>query len=378
MKKRLRKMMMSLLITLVVLSAAGFLYLQHPKFGRLPEGANLERISRSPHYQNGAFQNLEPIPQTKNKRGAVAGLINYLMTKKERPVPPVPIPTIRTDLKTLDIKQDIVIWLGHSSYFIQLKGKRLLVDPVFSANASPVPHTNLAFEGTLLYKAEDLPPIDYLLMSHDHWDHLDYPTMKALQDKIGEIITGLGVGSHLERWGFKPEQIHELDWNDAYQIDESFSIHFLPMRHFSGRLFNRNKTLWGGFALITPARKLMLGGDSGYGKHFKEIGGRFGGFDFVALDSGQYNDDWPYVHMTPEEASQAAQDLNAKTLMPAHAGKFTLSYHAWDDPFIRSLKASQDKPYRFVTPMVGEVIHLDDNHQKFRHWWEEMASLKVF
>lgn len=369
MKKWLGKMFLGLLVVVGFLLIGGYLYLQLPKFGQQPKGAALERISQSPNYVNGSFQNLAPVPAITNNGGMVSALMKYLFAKKDRSVPPTPIPAMKTDLLALDKNEDVVIWLGHSSYYVQLNGKRLLIDPVFSDNASPVPLTNLAFDNTNQYTANDMPDIDYLLISHDHWDHLDYPTIKALKDKVGQVMTGLGVGEHFKRWGYDESIILEGDWNNAFQLDDSLAIHLLPSRHYSGRMFTRNQTLWVAFALITPVRKIFFSGDSGYGPHFTEIGKRFESFDLVILDSGQYNENWRYIHMTPEEASQAAEDLRADAVLPAHIGKFSLAYHAWDEPLIRWATFSEDKDYRLLTPVIGEPVLLKEE-QVFRQWWK--------
>nr|WP_321206099.1 MBL fold metallo-hydrolase [Limnobaculum sp. M2-1] len=368
-------MLLSLLILLGALVVGSYVYMQQPKFGQRPVGADLIRISQSPNYVNGAFQNQLPIPPSDNEENMATILIKYLFTKKERAIPSVPIPSAKTNLLTLDANQDVVIWLGHSSYYLQLAGKRILIDPVFSINASPVPFTNQAFAGTSLYTVEEMPDIDYLLLSHDHWDHLDYPTIIALKDNVKRVITGLGVGSSFKRWGYNPDLIYEGDWNQSLQLDDKLTVHFLPARHFSGRGFIRNSTLWVSFALITDGQKLFFSGDSGYGPHFAEIGRQFNGFDLAILDSGQYDHGWRYVHMMPEDSAQAAEDLHARALLPAHTGKFSLAYHAWNDPFIRAVKASENKSYHLLTPMIGEPIWLNNKTQTFHHWWEKIANL---
>jgi L-ascorbate metabolism protein UlaG (beta-lactamase superfamily) len=178
------------------------------------------------------------------------------------------------------------------------------------------------------------------------------------------------VGEHFARWGFPDEMVHEADWNTSVQLDDGLAIHVLTARHFSGRWLDRNRTLWASFALETPSRRIFYSGDSGYGPHFKEIGERFGGFDLVMLDSGQYNESWQYVHMMPEQSAQAAEDLNAMAALPSHAGKFSIAYHSWDDPFKRFLKASENRTYQPVTPRIGEVVRLAAEDQVFSRWWE--------
>lgn len=370
MRKWLRKMLLALLICLVLLSLVIGFYLRHPKFGTLPEGSCLDRIKSSPNYVDGQFQNLVPTPIFNEGNSTASVWWNFLFAQKERLVPTAPIPTIKTDLVALDKDKDVVIWLGHSSYFIQLGGKRILIDPVFSSFAAPVSFANKAFDGTNQYTAEDIPEIDYLLISHDHWDHLDYPTVTALKPKIKNVICGLGVGSYFEEWGFDTKHVLEADWFTALELENDFTIHVLPSRHFSGRLFSRNKTLWVGFALVTPERRIFFSGDGGYGPHFKEIGEMLNGFDLAIMENGQYDKSWPYIHMMPEEVAQAAEELKAKALLPGHAGKFAIANHPWDDPFKRITDASQDKNYKLLTPMIGEPVELENQQQLFSRWWE--------
>lgn len=376
MKRRLRKISFISLISfglLVVMLFLGVgLYLQQPKFGSLPEGSRLEKIKSSPHYINGQFENLVPTPTLIEGQSSASLWWEQLFSQKERPVPIDPIPSIKTDLIRLDKDKDIVIWLGHSSYFMQLSGKRILVDPVFSSYAAPVSFANKAFAGTNPYTAEDMPEIDYLLITHDHWDHLDYPTITSLKPKIKHVVCGLGVGAYFEQWGFAEGIIHEVDWFTALELDNDFRVHVLPARHYSGRMLTRNKTLWTSFALETPQQRIFVSGDSGYGPHFKQMGESFNGFDLVILDNGQYDKNWPYIHMTPEEAVQAAEDLKAKALLPAHVGKFTIANHPWDEPFERIAAASQNKNYRLLTPRIGEPVELEIEKQIFSSWWKQI------
>lgn len=362
-------------LSLLIGSAAvgGYAYLQHPKFGALPQGARLQAIERSPHYVNGAFQNLIDTPMRTQDSSFAANVMSMLFDRNPRLKPATALPSTRADLKALAPDKDVVVWLGHSSYFVQLEGKRILIDPVFSTNAGPLPLTNVAFPGTSPYTAEDMPPIDVLLITHDHWDHLDYPSAKALLPKVGQVVAGLGVGDFFERWGYPADRIHEADWNDVLALVPGLRIHVLPARHYSGRMLTRNKTLWVAFALEAPRRRLFFSGDSGYGPHFREIGERFGGFDLVALDMGQYDRRWANIHMFPGQAAQAAQDLRAKALLPAHVGRFSIAAHDWDEPLRQIAQASQDRPYRLVTPNVGDVVGLDEEMQRFTSWWQSAA-----
>lgn len=367
----MKKMLLALLIVSIVLVLSAVLYVKQPQFGSLPAGERLEKIKKSPNYSDEQFQNLVPTPVVIRENNSISSFVKFLFTKKEEQTPKDPIPGRKTNLMALDLKQDIVVWLGHSSYYLQLGGKRILIDPVFSSYASPVFFINKAFPGSNQYNAEDIPKIDYLLISHDHWDHLDYPTIMALKPKIKQIVSPLGVGTYFEQWGFEQGQVHEADWFTALELETNLTIHVLPSRHFSGRLLTRNKTLWSGFALITPERRVFYSGDGGYGAHFKKIGEMFGGFDLAIMENGQYDQDWPYIHLMPEEAAQAAEELKAKALLPGHAGKFSIAKHAWDDPFKRIAQASQTKRYRLLTPIIGEAVELENQEQQFLPWWEK-------
>ena len=338
--KRGMRVAFGLVLLLCILIGGGYAFMSQASFGKLPEGARLDAISQSPHYEDGAFRNTEPLPPIKGNGGIVGALMKYVFSSTEGQKPARPMPSAKTDLRALDRNTDTVVWLGHSSYFVQLGGRRLLIDPVFSTYASPVFFANRAFEGTNLYTAEDMPDIDYLLISHDHWDHLDYATATALRSKVGQVVCPLGVGAHFEAWGYGKETVFEGGWYSVLEGKDGFAIHILPARHFSGRSLTRNKTLWAGFALVTPERRIFFSGDSGYGKHFAEIGARFGGFDLAMLDCGQYDENWRYVHMMPEDTAQAAEDLRARALLPGHVGKFAIAYHTWDDPFKRIVAAS--------------------------------------
>lgn len=369
MKRIFVKMVWVVTALLVGLASIGYAYVQHPKFGTLPEGERLARIERSPNYADGAFQNVVPTPVFTDESSATSVVPGNTTSELVQRVPEGPIPSVKTELKELDGDHDVVIWMGHSSYFVQLRGKRILIDPVFSSNAAPVPYANEAFAGTNLYAADDMPDIDYLLITHDHYDHLDYPSIKALQPKVREVIAGLGIGAYFEQWGYPGDRLREADWGTALEVADGLIVHVLPARHYSGRLLSRNKTLWVAFALETPGRRLFFSGDSGYGPHLRAIGDQFGGFDLAALDSGQYDRRWAYIHMTPEEAAQAAEDLRATALLPAHVGRFAIANHPWDEPFERVSAANEGKRFRLVTPMIGQPLDLDSQTQRLQPWW---------
>jgi len=373
--KIFKKMLIGFLLLIVLLVVGILIYMQQPQFGKAPSGERLERIKQSKNYKDGAFHNLNLTPSLTEGYSMGSVLWDFLFTKYPNTSPLDSIPSVKTDLKNLNPNENVLIWFGHSSYFIQLDGKKYLIDPVFSGNASPILGTNKAFPGSEICVADDIPEIDYLLITHDHYDHLDYKTVKELIPKVKKVVTGLGVGSHLEYWGYNPEIIEELDWNETaiYNLfSMPISITAVPARHFSGRTFKRNNTLWLSFILESNGKKIFLGGDSGYDTHFGEIGEKFGPFDLAILENGQYDVKWKYIHLLPEEVVQAAKDLNAKQLFPVHNSKFKLGNHPWNEPMIRISKEAKKENISLLTPMIGEPIYLNDSIQTYKEWWKDL------
>jgi len=370
MKKIFKRMLLSIIIFCVALAAGVALFMRQPQFGKSPTGERLERMKRSPNYRNGAFQNLEPTPDLAEGVNMLTVLRSFLFSKTPRQVPTDTIPHVRTDLKALVPQRDVLIWFGHSSYLLQVDGKRILVDPVFNGHASPVSFTTRSFPGTRAFSTEDMPMIDVLVITHDHWDHLDYPTVRKLQANVSRVICPLGVGAHLEHWGYPAAKITELDWHEAIDLGAGFGLRATPARHFSGRGFKRNGTLWASFVLETPSKRIFIGGDSGYGKHFADIGHRYGPFDLALLEDGQYNPYWIYIHMMPEQVLLAARELQAKYTVPVHNSKFSLAMHAWDEPLVRITEANQKSGRTLWTPQIGQAVDLNDSTHVFPRWWE--------
>ncbi len=362
--------MIIFLTVIVGFTIAVYIFMQQPKFGHVPSGERLERIKKSPHYKDGSFRNLSQTPDLTEGVSYYAVMKEFFFSEKKRVKPTDTIPHTKTNFLSLDPKEDVLVWFGHSSYFIQMDGKKILVDPVMSGTASPLSFTTPSFLGTDTYTPDDLPEIDYLFISHDHWDHVDHETLQTLKPKIKKIITGLGTGEHFEYWGFDKNIIFEEDWNTEIKLDSGFVVNTVPARHFSGRGFSRNKALWTSFVLQTPTSKIFIGGDSGYDTHFAEIGKKFGPFDLVMLENGQYDKSWKYIHMMPDEVLQAAKDLQAKRLFPVHSSKFALANHAWDDPLKRITEFNKSVGLPLVTPIIGERVNLKDTAQIFSKWWE--------
>lgn len=366
--------MVTTLIAFIVLGIALFLFMQHPQFGKNPSGKRLELIRKSANYKNGRFENQHFTPDLTEGYSMTQVLYEFLFKKSERRNPVDEIPSVKTDLLNLPIDSAVLVWFGHSSYFIQIEGKRILVDPVFSGNASPIHGTTKSFKGADVYTVADIPEIDYLLITHDHYDHVDYKTIKKLKPKIKKVVCGLGVGSHFEHWGFTAQNIIEKDWYEKVTLDSNISLHTAPTRHFSGRGFKRCNTLWLSYILETKDLKMYLGGDSGYDSHFAEIGTKFGPFDMALIDNGQFDIKWKYIHNLPEEVLKAAKDLKTKKLFPVHSGKFKLANHAWDEPLkrITELNSASENPFPLITPKIGELVELKNEKQLFQQWWKEI------
>ncbi|WP_317896567.1 MBL fold metallo-hydrolase [Aurantibacillus circumpalustris] len=335
-------------------------------YGKLPSGERLRIIKNSPNYKNGSFQNI-------SKTNAMAEDASFFKTMREflnkskNVKPPKTLPFVKTDLKKLPDDKTTLIWFGHSSYLLKINGLIILVDPVFSGNAAPISFMVKAFDGSNEYQPEDFPKIDILLLTHDHYDHLDYKTVVKLKLKINKIVCSLGVGSHLEHWGFSQKIIHELDWWETF-TEQEINLTATPGRHFSGRGIKRGQSLWSAFILKTKKYNLFLGGDSGYDTHFKTIGEKFGPFDLSILECGQYNKSWPNIHMMPEETAQAAIDIKSNVLLPVHWGKFTLAMHDWDEPINRLTKKAEELNLKVATPKIGEPL-VFEKPMPSEKWW---------
>ena len=378
--KKLFKILFYLIIIFIILMIATYLFMKTPAFGALPSGKSLEKVKASKNYVDGEFKNKESTELlTDTKKTPIKRLLEFAFEKDpEGTVPDFDLPSIKTDLKNLDPSEDVMVWFGHSSLFIQISGKKVLVDPVFSKYASPVPFTNKAFKGTNVYDVDDLPEIDILLITHDHYDHLDYPTIKRLKNKVAKIIVPLGVDAHLLRWGYDEDKITTVDWDDEVVIDDNLKIYALEARHFSGRsFFNRNQSLWVSYLIEEKINnknyKLFLSGDGGYSGRFKEFKERFGKIDLAAMESGQYNKEWSLIHSKPEDVLMASQDMEVENLLPIHNSKFKLSNHTWDDPLKRLDELTKNTNIKLLTPIIGEKIYLHKENS-FSKWWENIEN----
>lgn len=356
--KRTRMILWIVLFVVAVPVVIGILFIRQPSFGRTPRGERLERVKQSPHYKDGEFKNIHETVMMTSHNNRFTGILNFLFRKAEGLRPIVKMPVIRTDLHKIKSYRDILVWFGHSSYLIQIDGKRILVDPVFCM-ASPVSFVNKPFPATYAYRPDDMPDIDYLVITHDHWDHLDYHTVMQLKDRIGKVICPLGVGEHFEFWGFDKDRLIELDWYEDASMDASgFSVHCLPARHFSGRGLTANQSLWASFLIESPSQKIYIGGDGGYDTHFAEIGERFPDIDLAILENGQYNEEWKFIHILPEDLARVAKDLNANKILTVHHSKYALARHRWEEPAMNAQRLGMTDSLNVLLPVIGEVVNI--------------------
>ena len=371
----LRNGLLGLLGLTAVTGGGAYYFVNRPEFGRLPAGTRLEKILASPHYFKDHFECLTPVKvmsdEVQAKENRIVATAKWLLGDKSALQPPKILPSEKTNLLTLNQNKNCAVWMGHSTIYLQLEGRKILIDPVFSPYASPIFFINRAFEGSNIYAADDFPPIDILAITHDHWDHLDYPTIMALKSKVKRVICPLGVGEYFEQWGFDVANIIEEDWFSGIDLGAGLQAHILPSQHFSGRFLTPNPTEWCAYAFVTPNLKIFCSGDGGYSQHFKDIGKNFGSFDYAFMENGQYNLAWHAIHCLPNETAQAAADIGAKKVVPIHSGKFALARHTWNEPYNDLIAASADKSYKLLTPKIGELIPFDED-KIFSDWFNKL------
>lgn len=319
------------------------------------------------------FRNL-PNPDAKPSRGNWAIWTRFLTDKKVDTVPTEPIPLRPLDrpaLDKLDNASNHIVRLGHSSHLLKLRGNYWLIDPVFGARASPVSWAGpLRFHPSPL-ALDEVPPIEGLILSHDHYDHLDATTIEALTQRVQRYFVPLGVGARLRDMGVPADRIVELDWWQAARHGE-VTLTATPAQHFSGRtLWDRNKTLWSSWAIRSGDERIFYSGDSGYFQGFKEIGEKLGPFDLALMENGAYDSHWPSVHMSPEETVRAFQDVKAKTLYLVHNSTFDLAFHPWREPLERVAELAERQRLPLATPEIGEVLTLGRPRDN-KLWWRSM------
>lgn len=375
-KLKRRIMVLFIILSSSIISLFGISYavLHSPSFGALPSGERKERILRSPNYRDGRFQNRYPMPpslQRPSLGDRVKILWRFLFDRPKDVRPTDSIPVVRHDLKKLDRSEDLIVWFGHSGYLLQMDGVRYLIDPVFVEGA-PFGIMNAFFRGTKVFDVADLPEIDYLIITHDHWDHLDYHVAKELQNRVRKVYTGLGVGAHLERWGYRPDQIVELDWDESTPTAEGGRVHCLPTQHFSGRGLTSAQSLWASFVLQGPKHSVYVGGDGGFSPHYAVIGKQFPQLDLAILENGQYSEQWSGIHMLPEHLGETMHSLGAKRILTVHHAKFALSMHPWKEPLEHAKHLRDEEGFPILMPRIGQIVRYTDSTFTTDDWWEHL------
>ena len=348
----------------------GLLAMAWPELGTAPSGEHIKKIAESPNYDKKTerFVNRNQVEYDKAMQGFdYSAMLKKQVFGKEVRAPSEQLPQEKPDLERFLASSSLTYhWLGHSTILLRLDQKTLLIDPVFT-NAAPIPWAVKRFQAPVL-PLNELPTIDLILISHDHYDHLDRESILHFVDTETKFIVPLGLSSHLIGWGISEDRITELDWWDEFSFAE-LQIACTPSQHFSGRLGPRgNTTLWASWVVVGVEERFYFSGDSGYDAHFQAIGDKYGPFDVAFIESGQYNPIWPMTHMFPEESVQASSDLSAKKVQPIHWGMFVLSTHDWFDPVSRMLEGSKEKNFKLMTPIIGEEVIVEED-QTFPLWW---------
>ena len=361
-KAKIFSLLISIFMAVIVVSATSFLTMSDQVGGDIGE-------YDSPHYYDGKFNNLEPADV---ETGSFMGLLlDYMVGNADRsPGETVPtLPYQQVDVGQNDVR---ITWFGHSTILAETHDTTLLFDPVFgSDNLNPLVFGPAPFDYEHTYQVNQLPDIDYVFISHDHYDHLDMTTIQSLDTST--FFVPLGVDEHLKVWDIPSNQIIAFDWYDEANISEGFQIALTPSQHFSGRDLNRDATLWGSWVVQIEGHSIYFSGDSGYSEEFKEINNRYGPFDIAICEAGQYNEAWDQIHMYPEQSVQAAIDLNATTMLPIHNTKYILALHEWDDPLERVYQEGKRTGQHISTPMIGGSFVLGEPMED-NPWWREVAQ----
>lgn len=360
-------------LLVVVIAVASLFIALSPEFGDSPTDEQIATYQQSGHFIDGAFVNETHTPMDMDWATIKTLLRDYVVGVPDL-APEKPLPVLKIDSLGIVSRPDTLTrltWFGHSAFLLETNGKNILLDPMFGDTPSPVSFLGThRFTDGLPIKIEQLPAIDAVIFSHDHYDHLDYGSVLKLKDKVKEFYVPLGVGAHLAEWGVAAEKIHEMNWWDEAQF-EGMTIVCTPARHFSGRgLTDRFSTLWSSWVVESNGTKIYFSGDSGYGPHFKEIGERLGPFDMAMLECGQYDLRWQAIHMLPEETAQVAVDLQAKLMVPIHWGAFVLGLHTWYDPIDRVTKKAAELNMPISTPKIGQPILIGSESFPRERWWE--------
>ncbi len=360
-------------IIAVVLIGGGTALLQAPSFGKNPDKAAVEAFKLADNYDSEEGTFINSVPTKTNFTFKDMRETTKAYSKKKDSVPRIPEIEIPIDTQSWDLKDTTlwVSWLGHSSQYIGIEDKSFLIDPVFSKRCSPFQWAGSKRFHEVPHDTASLPKVDAVIISHDHYDHLDTKTIKWLSNLANKFVVPLGVGSHLKKWGVDTSKIVELNWWDSVSVN-GISLHCTPARHFSGRrIKHQNETLWASWAIVGKHQKLFYSGDTGYFEEFKKIGNKLGPFDVAVIQTGAYDSIWADIHMFPSEVIQTFKDVQGKKLIPVHWGTFNLAIHNWKEPavWLKELAIKENLP--IVFPLLNEQVFARDCIQyKEKYWFE--------
>lgn len=368
----LGSILLYLLLILVVLIVLIMVFIKLAKvFGGKPSEKQKEKYSQYPNHQEGKFTNLMPQFTLTQAPDFIDDSLHPKSTRR----PDFDIPYVKIDPKSLDQKpkHTRITWFGHSTMLLEIDGKNVLIDPMFADVPSPVSFIGQKrYSKGLPLSIEELPLIDAVLLTHDHYDHLDYPSILKIKNKVKKFYVPLGLSAHLNRWDVSIAKIEELNWYETANLD-GIQFTLTPSHHYSGRsLSDRFESLWGGWVIKGALDNIYLSGDGGYGPHFKQIGEMYGPFDFAMIECGQYSRYWRQNHLFPEQSVRVAVDVGAQLIMPIHWGAFTLAMHSWNAPVKRFLTKAKELDIPVTTPKIGEQIVLGKatEEQPRTTWWE--------
>jgi L-ascorbate metabolism protein UlaG (beta-lactamase superfamily) len=371
---KFKKMVLYLFSFLLLLGVSITLFINlDPAFGGNPTKEQKETYQNLSNYVNGKFVNEVPTDVMNSSDALSTNMDSTSEAKDRNPAGPIPVSVI--DWNKIKSENDSLTWFGHSAFLLSIDNKKLLIDPMLSPIASPISFAGVKrynySKDIMLHLIDEMPPIDAVFITHDHYDHLDYQSIVKLKSKVSHFFVPLGVSAHLIRWGIPKENITELNWWEESEY-QGLTVALTPARHFSGRgPFNIDTTLWGGWVILGKNTRLFTSGDGGYDPHFKEVGKKYGSFDITLIEGGQYDRRWSNIHMTPEQSVQANLDVNGKTMMLMHWGSFTLANHGWKEPIERALKEAKKREVNIIAPEIGETVPIDSNlHMPLTSWWD--------
>ncbi len=369
MKRVLVIVVISIVAIGIVLFVLAKIIMSGEAFGDKMDAESLDRAMDSPQFVEGKFQN-DPEALDNDL------WVNFKdMRGGQNRVPPGPFPMDRPQISEVVGDELKATWFGHATVYVEMDGKRIITDPMLSSHAFPIRFLAPERFNPPPMTVDELPPVDIVTISHDHFDHLDMPTVKALADGGSQFFVGLGIKAHLMRWKVPETQISEMDWWESLEF-EGFRIHCTPARHYSGRTGMNNSTLWTSWVIEGPNHKIFHSGDSGYESHFKAIGERYGPIDMAFIKVGDYGMDlgWRDIHMFTEYSIEAGRDVRASLFFPIHWGTFNLSFHDWYEPINLTVEFARKKNVALVTPKLGQSIRFGDKIDN-ESWWKDLEAL---